>query len=117
VNAEKAVISGKSKMVVDSYKLLFEVGTLRNPYKHKIKRPRNPVSIVKRAIRGMLPMDKPKGREAFKRLRVFIGVPPELANKEFETLPEAHYSRLARKYMTVYDLAIRLGWNPKVSST
>ena len=104
-------------MIIDSYKLLFEVKTLRNPYKHKIKRPRNPISIVKRAIRGMLPMDKPKGREAFKRLRVFIGVPLELANKEFETIPEAHYSRLARKYMTVYDLALQLGWNPKVTST
>jgi len=104
-------------MIIDSYKLLFEVRTLRNPYKHKIKRPRNPISIVKRTIRGMLPIDKPKGREAFKRLRVFIGVPPELANREFETLPEAHVSRIAHKYMTVYDLAIQLGWNPKVKTT
>ncbi|MEM0091296.1 MAG: uL13 family ribosomal protein, partial [Saccharolobus sp.] len=40
VNAEKAVISGEKNMVVNSYKLLFNVRTLFNPYKNGIRRPR-----------------------------------------------------------------------------
>jgi large subunit ribosomal protein L13 len=37
------------------------------------KYPRTADRLVKRMIRGMLPWDRPKGREAFKRLRCFIG--------------------------------------------
>ena len=112
VNAEKIIVSGKRKRVIDSYKLLFKVRTLHNPYKSGIRRPRSPENIVRRAIRGMLPYDKPKGREAFRRLRVFVGVPPQLKNVKFERIPEAEAS-LGREYVTVKDIAIEMGWKPR----
>lgn len=115
VNAEKIVLSGKKRRVVDSYKLMFEVKTLKNPYKHSPHRPRSPENIVRRAIRGMLPIDKPKGRSAYKRLRVFVGVPPELESRreEFEKISEAQSSRLGREYVTVGDVALEMGWKPR----
>mgnify|MGYP001626437697 CR=1 FL=1 len=110
VNIEKAVLSGDKQRVVNGYKLLFKVKTHVNPEKSGIRRPRSPVSIFKRAVRGMLPVDKPRGREAIKRLRVFVGVPKELQNKSFVTFPEAAYTRLSGEFITVEELARAMGW-------
>ncbi len=110
VNAEKAVVSGERKRVIMGYKLIEKITTHYNPYKHGIRRPKSPHNILKRTVRGMLPMDKPKGREAYKRLRVYNGVPPELQNKEFIRFEEADKSRLARGYITLGEIAKHLGW-------
>ncbi|MEM4033111.1 MAG: uL13 family ribosomal protein, partial [Sulfolobales archaeon] len=53
VNAEKAVVSGNPQMVIESYRIWLEIKTLRNPYKWSPKRPRNPIAIVKKAVKGM----------------------------------------------------------------
>ncbi|MCC6040775.1 MAG: 50S ribosomal protein L13 [Desulfurococcaceae archaeon] len=110
VNVEKAVLSGDKQRVIQGYKLLFRVRTHVNPEKPGIRRPRSPVSIFRRAVRGMLPMDKPRGRLAYKRLRVFIGIPPELSNVEFTKYPSAMYTRLRGRYITVEELSRELGW-------
>ncbi|OYT39472.1 MAG: 50S ribosomal protein L13 [Desulfurococcales archaeon ex4484_58] len=110
VNAEKAVISGEKKRVIEGYKLLFKVTTHYNPYKSGIKRPRAPHNILKRTVRGMLPMDKPRGRNAYRRLRVYIGIPQEFKNREFIRFSEADASRLKREYIYLGDLAKELGW-------
>ncbi len=110
VNVEKTVLSGEKNRVIEGYKLLFEVNTHANPERSGIRRPRSPVNIFKRAVRGMLPMDKPRGRLAYKRLRVYVGVPPELTNVEFIKYPEAMYTRLSGKYITVEELSRELGW-------
>lgn len=112
VNAEKAVVSGEPKRVIMGYKLLEKVRTLRNPYKSGIKRPKAPHNILKRAVKNMLPMDKPRGRSAYKRLLVYIGVPPELEGKEGEFIrfKEADVSRLKNKYITLLELSKHLGW-------
>jgi len=110
VNVEKAVLSGEKNRVIEGYKLLLGVKTHVSLEKTGIRRPRSPVSIFKRAVRGMLPMNKPRGRLAYKRLRVYIGVPPELINVEFTKYPEAAYTRLRGKYITIEELARELGW-------
>lgn len=110
VNSEKIVISGDKKRVVDSYKLLFNVTTHYNPYKTGIRRPRAPHNIFKRTVRGMLPIDKPKGRKAYKKLKVYIGVPSELRNKNFIRFEEANVSRLKGNYIYLGELAKELGW-------
>lgn len=109
-NIEKAVISGDRRMVIESYKLLFKVKTHLNPQKSNIMRPRSPVNVFKRAVRGMLPMDKPHGKEAFKRLRVYIGIPREYSNIELLKFPEAVCTRLRGRYITVEELSRELGW-------
>lgn len=111
VNAEKAVVSGERNRVIEGYKLLLEVRTHKNPYRGP-KRPRSPVSIVKRTVRGMLPKESDKGFEAYKRLRVHIGVPEELRNRPRVKIPFADISLLRGPYVRVYEIAEALGWRP-----
>jgi large subunit ribosomal protein L13 len=113
-NVEKAVLSGERLRVIEGYKLLLKVKTHLNPEKSGIRRPRSPVNIFKRAVRGMLPMDKPRGRMAYKRLRVFVGVPPEFAGVQLLQFPEAAVTRLKGKYITVAEVAKALGWKGDV---
>lgn len=110
VNAEKAVVSGEPKMVIESYKLLFRVKTLRNPYRTGIRRPRTPERIIRYTIRGMLPKNCPKGKKALKNLRVYVGIPEEVKGKEIKTIKEACAERLRGKYITLGELAKQLGW-------
>jgi len=113
-NVEKAVLSGERLRVIEGYKLLLKVKTHLNPEKSGIRRPRSPINIFKRAVRGMLPMDKPRGRMAYKRLRVFIGVPPEFAGVQLIQFPEAAVTRLKGRYITVAEVAKALGWKGDV---
>ena len=78
MNAEKAAISGKRLQIVKAAKTFLEVGHHRKGPFHQ----RRPDRIVRRTIRGMLPRQKPKGVQAFKRLRVYLGVPLEYEGKE-----------------------------------
>ncbi|MCS7128727.1 MAG: 50S ribosomal protein L13 [Sulfolobales archaeon] len=114
INVEKAVISGERRRVIAGYKLLERVRTLRNPYRQGIRRPRRPDRIFKRTVRGMLPMDKPKGREALKRLKAYIGVPKDLTNVTPVRFPEADASRLKGSFITLSELAKSLGWRERV---
>jgi len=111
VNAEKIVLSGPRRRVVEGYKLFLEVKTHKNPYKGP-KRPRNPVNIVKRAIRGMLPKEIDRGFKAYKRLRVFIGVPADLRDKPRIKIPFADVSKLKGPYVYISEVAKELGWSP-----
>lgn len=101
VNAEKAVISGDRYMIINQYHDYLQIGHPGKGPHH----PRRPDRIVRRAIRGMLPYKQPRGRDAFKRLRVYIGVPEELKDKRIETIPEASASKLKGKYITVLELS------------
>lgn len=106
VNAEKAVVSGEKQRVIEGYKIWLSLRTLRNPEKSSPKRPRNPVSIVKYTVRGMLPKTFNKGRARLSRLKVFIGVPKELEGKEVVRL----VTRRSREVVTVAEIAAALGW-------
>ncbi len=112
VNAEKAVVSGDRKRVLDGYALLLRVKTHRNPYKQGVRRPRNPVNFIKRTVRGMLPKENTRGMMALKRLKVYIGVPEELkrSNLKMIRLSIADASRLGNKYVYVEDICRHLGW-------
>lgn len=101
VNAEKAVISGDKHMLIRQYHDYLQIG---HPGRGPLH-PRRPDRIIKRAVRGMLPYKQPRGREALKRLTVYIGVPPEFRGMTFETIPEADASRLKGRYMTIFELA------------
>ncbi|MFB0543338.1 MAG: 50S ribosomal protein L13 [Candidatus Bathyarchaeia archaeon] len=108
VNAEDAIISGNRKNIIKERKEFLEVGGARRGPIHW----RRPDRFVRRTIRGMLPYRKPRGKEAFKRLRVYIGVPRGLEGRERETLEDAHVSRLRGKFVTVGAVAESIGWNP-----
>jgi large subunit ribosomal protein L13 len=109
LNAEKAAISGKRLQIVKSAKTFLEVGHPRKGPYH----PRRPDKIVRRTIRGMLPRKKPKGKQAYKRLKVYLGTPSEFNNEETQTIPEANAEKLKSPYMTVGELAKEIGWTPE----
>ncbi len=110
LNAEKAAISGKRLQIVHEAKSFLEVGHPRKgPYHY-----RRPDRIVRKTIRGMLPRKKPKGMQALKRLRVYLGAPIEFENKQFQTIFEASADKLKSPYITVGELAKEIGWNPEV---
>ena len=110
LNAEKAAISGKRLQIVDESKTFLEVGHPRKGPLH----PRRPDMIVRKTIRGMLPYRKPKGRQAFKRLKVYLGAPKEFEGKETQTIVEARAEKLKSPYITVGELAKEIGWSPEV---
>ena len=110
VNAEKSVISGKKSNLIEKYRQRIERKSLINPARHGPFFPRRPEGIIRRAVRGMLPYKKAKGRKAFKNLRVYIGVPKELQEKERETIEYANVSKLkVPKYIKLKELSTSLG--------
>ena len=107
INAEKAVISGKRKSKVTEAKKFLEVGHPgKGPFHY-----RRPDRILRRTVRGMLPYKQPKGKQAYKRLKVFIGLPDELKNVEMETIEEAQAKRLTCPYFTLGEFAREIGWS------
>jgi large subunit ribosomal protein L13 len=103
VNAEKARISGDKHSFIREYVKFLEVKSVRNP-KHTPKHPRNPATYVRSVVKGMLPMDKPKGMEAFRRLRVYIGHPGGLKAQPIR-FEESDASRLGGRSFGISELA------------
>ncbi len=102
VNTEKILIVGNPKSIFYDFKKLREIGDKRKgPYY-----PRTPHNIFKRAVRGMLPYQQPKGRKALKNLKVYIGVPDEYKNSNMEKISQ---KELTYKFITLDDISKRLG--------
>lgn len=104
MNAEKAVVSGRRRYTIERYKMERDVGSVR-------KGPRFPKEadrIFRRTVRGMLPMKYSRGKEALKRLRVYIGVPKDFVGKELEKLDDYQNKHVAN-VVTLYEVCKELG--------
>ncbi len=110
VNAEKAVISGHVDDIIEKYKQKLELKDKANP-EHSPYISRRPDLFVKRVVRGMLPFKKTKGRLAYKRLKVFMGVPKEYQNKKIISLPVKTKKEVLEKSISVLELSRKLGYN------
>ncbi len=111
VNCEKAYVSGNPKVTERENLAMLEIKNKGNFNKgpYHVKRPDR---YVRRAIRGMLPWKTLRGREAYTRVTVYIGVPAkEMAEKNApmpkkeEQLPK---KKLRRK-ITVADICKSIG--------
>lgn len=109
VNSEKAVISGSRRSILEAAKRSLETKT-HGAQSKAPKHPRRPEGIVRRAVRGMLPIDKPKGKTAYKRLRVYIDIPEDLTAQRAITLPEAKVGK-GTIGLTVSEVAKNIGWH------
>lgn len=106
VNAEKAIISGRKDTTFERYTRYVDRGSREFGPRF----PRRPDQIVSRTIRGMIPHKKMTGREAYKRLKVYIGVPPELSKEQVNTIEDASIVRLSTgNYIVLGDLSRKLG--------
>jgi large subunit ribosomal protein L13 len=107
VNAEKAVLSGRKKSKVLEAHVFLEVGKpVTGPFHY-----RRPDRILRRTVRGMLPFKQPKGKQAYKRLKVFLGQPDELKDQKTVTLKDAQAKKLTCSYFTLGEFAKEIGWN------
>ena len=109
LNAEKAIYSGKKKSKIAEAHKFLEVGAPeRGPFHY-----RRPDRMVKKTVRGMVPFKQPKGKNAFKKLKVFMGVPLEFKDQKMITFDEAKASKLRTPSFTRGGLAKEIGWHQR----
>ena len=109
-NAEKAVFSGKRKSKVAEAHLFLEVGAPeRGPFHY-----RRPDRFLRKTVRGMLPFKQPKGKNAYKRLKVYMGVPLEFKDQPMITFDEASAANLKGPHFTLGELATEIGWRNRM---
>jgi len=107
-NTELAVITG-GKNTVEKYKNRLERG-LDDPF-HGPFFPKTPIGIMKRAIRGMLPYKQGRGKEAFDRIRCYMGVPAKFKDTKLETIEKAGIEKLPKyDFLNLKELSNQLGW-------
>lgn len=80
LNCKQIIITGNKKDIQKKFEARRQrIGSSQKGPKHL----RDSHQIVKRAIRGMLPDHrKGRGREAFKRIKCYVGVPKEFEEKK-----------------------------------
>ncbi len=114
VNAEKAVVSGHIADLVENYKRKIELTDKANP-EHSPYISRRPDLFVKRTVRGMLPFKKAKGKQAYRRLKVYMGVPEQYkakaeggaeAKQKIKTIKD-----VTEKTVTIAELMEKLGYS------
>jgi large subunit ribosomal protein L13 len=102
INAERAVITGSEDDVMSTYRKRADIGSDRGP-----AYPKRPDMIFKRSIRGMLPHKKPRGREAFESVRVYVGNPNDY---EGERLEDTTLDRLSNiRFVQLGEVSEKLG--------
>ncbi|MGV8162238.1 MAG: 50S ribosomal protein L13 [Candidatus Nanoarchaeia archaeon] len=109
VNAEKIVITGNPEMVMAKQVRKRNMGApLIGPYY-----PRMPERIVKRTIRGMVPYKKPRGKEAFARIRCYAGLPAEFKNEKLVTYDHMNIAHSNVKYTSIEQISKHFGAKTK----
>ena len=89
---------------MDVFETRAELGSDSGPYY-----PKRPDRIMKRSIRGMLPYKRPRGREAFEGIRVYVGDP---FDADTEILDGTSLDRLSNiKFVQLGDVSENLGAN------
>ena len=100
INCEEILISGDKKSFVD--KVLRKRRMGRGSYMKGPKYIRQEDRLVKRMIRGMLPRDRKRGQEAFKRLKCYIGSGD--FNKEELKKAKTFVGNKPREYSTIKEI-------------
>ncbi|MEM0086974.1 MAG: 50S ribosomal protein L13 [Candidatus Micrarchaeaceae archaeon] len=110
INAENILISGDKNDLVKKYKQRIELKDKANP-EHSPYWSRRPDLFVKRVIRGMLPYKKAKGRNAYKLLRVYTGIPGAYENAKPVQIESKNPNEMYANTITVGNLMKLLGYN------
>ena len=100
VNCEEVIVSGDRKSFVEKFLAKLRMGrgaSLKGP-----KYIRREDRLVKRMIRGMLPWDRQKGRDAYKRLRCHVGK-GDLSEEDLKDMKVFSHSK-PRKYFKIKEV-------------
>lgn len=107
VNCEKIVISGAKP--VTFARAAQKRGRYGHPHRSQTHS-RLPDKWVRRSIRGMLPWKQARGKEAYKQVMCYIGMPAEFAEKELITLNDSSQNKLPNlKYTTIGEICRHIG--------
>lgn len=105
INCEEAVISGKRANVFANYiRRIDRKAPGKGPYLF-----RRPDMFVKRTIRGMLPFKKPRGQEAFKRIRCYVGIPEDLKSEKIIKIDATSEKIILTDHFKVKDVCKAIG--------
>lgn len=107
VNAEKGLISGDPGFIAKRYLQRYHIKTKSNPLKGPFF-PRKPDQILKKTIRGMLPYRKARGKEAYKRLKVYTNFPSIFQDKEIEIPVESQRNNPKSSYISLGELYTKI---------
>ena len=108
VNAESILVTGERDMVFADYKARVDRGDTtkrKGPFY-----PRRADLLFKRSVRGMIPWTTTSGREAYRRLHVFVGTPKQFADAETVKIEDA-MKKISGKYTTLGAISKFLGSN------
>lgn len=105
VHAEDAVITGRKEEILERYRQRDALGSDRGP-----AYPKRPDGILKRAIRGMLPHKRQRGREALANVRVYVGNPYD--EQEAVILDDTSLDRVSNiRFLHLGEISDQLGAN------
>jgi large subunit ribosomal protein L13 len=117
INAKDAIISGTKDNIHENFLKKLNISTATNPRRGPFW-PRRPDTFMRNVIKKMLPRKKYRGKEAYKRIHVYIGDIPERFQKRYQKLIpleiyNADKKRLSyyNKFISLENLCSRLGWN------
>ena len=117
VNSKDSIISGNKSDIHNKYLTKLNISTATNPKRGPFW-PRRPDNFMRNVIKKMLPRKKLRGKEALRRVHVYISDIPERFKGRYQKLipgdvPNADISRLSyyNKYITLENLCSRIGWN------
>jgi large subunit ribosomal protein L13 len=105
VNAEKSLVTGNRSMIIRDFTAARARGSVRSGPHY----PRFPDRIFRRTVRGMLPHLKTRGKVAFARLHVFIGVPEGLSGRPTISFDDARSRPALRSPMPLGEISTLLG--------
>lgn len=112
VNAEKAILVGSRKVLAKKYFTRLNLQEKANP-EHSPYYSRRPDMLLKRSIRSMLPYKNAKGRDAYRRLRVFMGMPDVFSKVTPIEIKAKEPNKIYVSHFTVGALSRLLGYNKR----
>ncbi|MCL5430575.1 MAG: 50S ribosomal protein L13 [Candidatus Marsarchaeota archaeon] len=113
INAEQCIISGNKVDIAAKYRTRLTLQEKENP-EHSPYWPRRSDMLVRRIVRGMLPYHrKSTGKDAYKRLMVFNGVPSQLKGVKPIEIKSKNPKEMYSRYMTISELSKALGYESK----
>jgi len=108
LNAEGIIITGKKDVIFADFKAKVDRGDTtkrKGPFY-----PRRADLLFKRCVRGMIPWTTTSGREAYRRLHVYVGTPKQFESCE-KLRPEEAVREITGKYTTLGAVSKFLGSN------
>lgn len=119
-NVAEMIMAGEEVVVLNAEQIITgERSEILKDFKNKVDRgdvskrkgpfyPRRSDLLFKRCVRGMIPWMSSSGRDAFRRLHVFVGAPKQFEDSN-KVRPEEADRAVTCKYVTLGEISEFLG--------